>query len=433
MADIYLSHNPWDRARIAPILALLEREGWSVWRDTRADSGEDGDDARDDAAAGGAGAAACVIAAWSISAIDSSTVRGEAQAAFERGILVPVLIEQVTPPHLFSQIPTTDLTGWNGDATAPEARALVDAVRRTAGVPGLWAAARSARGAPEIDRWESIAASRDPADFANFLSQYPKGPLSDPARARFEQLQLYDEAPTRPAQRSGTAGLWLLAAVLLAIAGAGTWYSLDPSIAIPGLEIQGASQSPPPPAVGEPEAPPLTAEPAVPPFAAEPEAPPGQTAAPQAEVAPSAEPPAPPAESGDVYAPFGGKTKGCPTEEFVCRRTPGCVWWAAFNICVLQEPGADGQIPQEQTVAPPASPVPHCPADEATCRMTAECEWVDHFKSCLPRPPPATTEAPAEAHPDVPQCSNFGDQVSCAEAACEWIVDQCFEKPLAPE
>lgn len=426
MADIYVSHNAWDRARIAPIMALLEREGWSVWRDTRAGAGEAGDDAWDEASAGGAGTAACIVVAWSISAIDSSTVQAEARAGFKRGILVPVLIEQVTPPHLFSQIPTTDLTGWNGDATAPEALALVDAVRRTAGVPGLWAAARTARGAPEINRWESIEASRDPADFESFLTQYPRGPLSDPARARLEQLRLFDEAPARPAQRSGTAGLWLLAAALLAIAGAGTWYSLDPRLAIPGLEIQGASQFPPPPATGEPDATPMGAEPEASPAAAEPEAPPEQTTAPQAEAAPSA-------ESRDVYAPFGGKTKGCPADEFACRDTPGCVWWSAFNICVVQEPGADAQMPQEQTVAPPASPVPHCPADEVTCRMTAECEWVDYFKSCLPRPPPATTEAPAEASPEVPQCSSYGDQVSCADLGCDWIVDQCFEKPVAPE
>ncbi len=206
MADIYVSHSAWDRARIAPIVALLEREGWSVWRDTRADAGDAADDAWDEAAAGGAGAAACIVVAWSIAAIDSSTVRAVARAGFGRGILVPVLIEQVTPPHLFSEIPTTDLAGWNGDAAAPEARALVDAVRRTAGVPGLWAAAKSARGAPEIDRWESVVESRNPADFENFLSQYPKGPLAEPARARLEQLELYDNALTRPAQRSGAAG-----------------------------------------------------------------------------------------------------------------------------------------------------------------------------------------------------------------------------------
>ena len=51
MADIYLSYSKWDRARIAPIVALLEREGWSVWRDTRVGAGEAWDDAWDETAA----------------------------------------------------------------------------------------------------------------------------------------------------------------------------------------------------------------------------------------------------------------------------------------------------------------------------------------------------------------------------------------------
>ncbi len=185
-----------------------------------------------------------------------------------------------------------------------------------------------------------------------------------------------------------------------------------------------------PPAVGETEAPATAAEPETSPAATEPEASPEQSPTPQAEATPSAEPPA---ESPDVYRPFGGQTKACPDSELACKSTPGCSWSTDFNVCVAQEPGADNQMPQEQTTAPPAPLVPHCPADEESCRMTAECEWVDYFKSCLPRTPAATTQAPAEAPLDVPQCSGYGDEVSCAEAGCDWVTDQCFEKPLAPQ
>jgi hypothetical protein len=422
MADIYLSYSKWDRTRIAPIVALLEREGWSVWRDTRVGAGEAWDDTWDEKAASEASAAACIVVAWSVSAIESDWVRTEARAGFERGILVPVLIEQATPPHRFAQIPAADLSGWKGDADAPEARAFVEAVRKTAGVPGLWAAAKSARGAPEIEHWESVQASLNPADFENFLSLHPKGPLADPARARLEQLQLHDDAPTRPAPTSGTARLWLLAAALLAVAGASTWYTLDLRRNFPGLEMPAEFEEPSQSAP-ETETPPSADEPAPP----------------AADLPPSpSEPAVPPDEKRDVYKPFGEKTKGCPTEELACRGTPGCAWWAAFNICVVQEPGANAETPQEQTVAPPPPPVPQCPADEATCRATTVCEWVDYFKACLPRPPGTTEQAPAEAPveapPEVPDCSSIEDQDTCgAETACEWAGDQCLEKPLAPQ
>jgi hypothetical protein len=415
MADIYLSYSRWDRARIAPIIALLEREGWSVWPDTRA--GETSDETLDETAASeAADAAACVVVAWSVSAIDSDFVRGEARRAFERGILVPALIEQATPPHPFSALPAADLSGWKGDADAPEAHAFVAAVRMTAGVPGLWPAAKAARGAPEIEHWESVQGSRSAADFENFLSLHPKGPLAEPALARVEQLQLFDNALVRPLSSTGTARLWLLAAALLAIAGASTWYSLDPRFAPPAIEMQsGPDAAAPVPAAPE-------------------EALPGPAAGPPAdEPSSSAEPSTPAADGRDGYKPFGDKTQGCPSEELACRRTPGCMWWAAFNICVAQENGAEVQTRQEQTLAPPPVPVPLCPADQATCVATAGCEWVGYFKACLPKPPPAE-EGAAEAPIDAPQCSAIGDQPTCgAEPACEWIGDQCLEKPLGPE
>jgi hypothetical protein len=40
MADIFLSYKRTDLDRVAPIAALLEGRGWTVWSDTRIDAGE---------------------------------------------------------------------------------------------------------------------------------------------------------------------------------------------------------------------------------------------------------------------------------------------------------------------------------------------------------------------------------------------------------
>ena len=42
MADIFVSYARADKARVAPLVAVLERQGWSVWRK----SGKWGDFAR---------------------------------------------------------------------------------------------------------------------------------------------------------------------------------------------------------------------------------------------------------------------------------------------------------------------------------------------------------------------------------------------------
>ena len=62
-------------------------------------------------------AARCVIVVWSASSVASTWVRAEAEDARTRGILVPILVDNVKIPFPFGQIQAADLTGWAGTAT----------------------------------------------------------------------------------------------------------------------------------------------------------------------------------------------------------------------------------------------------------------------------------------------------------------------------
>ena len=46
MADIFVSYARADKARVAPLVAALERQGWSVWWDPAIVPGQHGLDSR---------------------------------------------------------------------------------------------------------------------------------------------------------------------------------------------------------------------------------------------------------------------------------------------------------------------------------------------------------------------------------------------------
>jgi hypothetical protein len=126
MADIFLSYKRTDQERVAPIVALLESSGWSVWWDTRIDAGEQWDEVIEREV----NAASCVVAVWSTESVTSRWVRTEASEGLERGILIPIFIDPTKPPLEFKLVQSVYLVGWRGDVGDPAARTLIAAVGR---------------------------------------------------------------------------------------------------------------------------------------------------------------------------------------------------------------------------------------------------------------------------------------------------------------
>ncbi|WP_052633581.1 TIR domain-containing protein [Pseudoxanthomonas suwonensis] len=111
MADIFVSYSRQDRTRVAPLVAALEAQGWSVWWDPEITPGEEFDSliARE------LDAARSLIVVWTPQSVDSRWVRGEARDAADRGVLVPVRFDHAKLPIDFRALHATDLDGWNGD------------------------------------------------------------------------------------------------------------------------------------------------------------------------------------------------------------------------------------------------------------------------------------------------------------------------------
>ncbi len=125
MADIFVSYARVDKARVAPLVAALEAQGWSVWWDPEIVPGQE----FDDLIAEKIEEARAVIVIWTPASIASRWVRGEARFAADRGTLVPVRFDRARLPLDFLAIHTTDLDDWKEEAQSRAFQELTRALR----------------------------------------------------------------------------------------------------------------------------------------------------------------------------------------------------------------------------------------------------------------------------------------------------------------
>src|SRR5260370_36421892 len=85
MAELFLSYARADRSRVAPLVAALEGEGWSVWWDPEIAPGQE----FDRLIAEELGKARATIVVWTPTSVTSRWVRGEAREAADPGLLAP--------------------------------------------------------------------------------------------------------------------------------------------------------------------------------------------------------------------------------------------------------------------------------------------------------------------------------------------------------
>lgn len=138
--SIFISYANADRPRVEVLIKTLENQGLDVWWDRDIPRGKNFNRVIEQALQ----QAKCAIVIWSATSIDSEWVFNEASAARKRGILVPVLIDDVEPPLEFRHLQAARLVDWHGDAKDPEWIGLLDAVRGLVQQPTSTQAARVA-------------------------------------------------------------------------------------------------------------------------------------------------------------------------------------------------------------------------------------------------------------------------------------------------
>ena len=153
---IFLSYASVDRARVEVLVKALEGEGLNVWWDRDIPRGQNFNRVIENALE----QARCAIVLWSSASVDSEWVVNEASEARKRGMLVPVLIDDVDPPLEFRHLQAARLIEWRGDKSDSEWAGLLAAVRGLVGQGGSAQMDRNrARGPAQDGRrwWQTLA------------------------------------------------------------------------------------------------------------------------------------------------------------------------------------------------------------------------------------------------------------------------------------
>lgn len=111
MADVFLSYAREDQERVADLVHALVDRGWTVWWDRQIPPGARYEDVIERELQ----SARCVVVVLTEAALTSTYVRSEAAEARDRGILLPVLLDDVRVPMSMNQTQCADLRRWPGD------------------------------------------------------------------------------------------------------------------------------------------------------------------------------------------------------------------------------------------------------------------------------------------------------------------------------
>jgi uncharacterized membrane protein YeaQ/YmgE (transglycosylase-associated protein family) len=239
MGDIFISYATEDRSRIGPLIDELRKRGWGVWWDRSVPVGGRWDRHIEAALA----SSSCVIVIWSEISVESDWVRSEADEGKRRGILVPILIDQVTIPLAFRWLQAANLAGWRGEMPNPEFEEVANAVCRVLEKTDKSSASAGASKTQIADNGPTLAdvlrfsepANASTVEKTNVLSANVRQPLqSTPNRSRSNAIGhegLQPNSDWSPRARTVTICLFALACLL----------SLGVSIAVTAWLILGSA------------------------------------------------------------------------------------------------------------------------------------------------------------------------------------------------
>ena len=195
VSDIFISYATEDLSRVRPLADGLSGRGLSVWWDRQIQAGR----AFDEVIAEALASARCVVVVWSRNSVASSWVREEAEEGRKRGVLIPVLIDEVSPPLGFGRIQAARMIEWDG---APGSEAFQKL-------------------AADVTAVTDAASARDQAG-----TIAPKAPehvaITEPAVAP----RVKASTVPRTSVRRRTVQLWLAAACTVALLAIGVYQTL---------------------------------------------------------------------------------------------------------------------------------------------------------------------------------------------------------------
>lgn len=131
MPKIFISYSSIDRPVVETLVKALSSFGWNLFWDGDIQLSENWHQKIAEELA----AAACTIVLWTKNSVRSFVVIEEAMYSRQRGVLLPVLLENVSPPSGFLTLQCVDLSTWRNDEGDANFRRLCKAIAGHAGDP----------------------------------------------------------------------------------------------------------------------------------------------------------------------------------------------------------------------------------------------------------------------------------------------------------
>jgi hypothetical protein len=128
MTDIFISYKKEDAGRVMRLVEALRAEGFAVWWDHGIAAGSEWDRSIHRELQ----AAKVVVAVWTKNSVGAPWVKEEALVGKNRGVLVPVKLDEVDPPLGFMMIQAANLVGWTGDRSDRRWPSFLNAVAAVA-------------------------------------------------------------------------------------------------------------------------------------------------------------------------------------------------------------------------------------------------------------------------------------------------------------
>lgn len=189
MVDVFISYKQDERDRMRPIADGLRAMGVDVWFDERLQPDRSFTEEIHQVMS----ACSAQIVCWSPAAVASEWVRGEAEVARQRGVLVAVVMEPCTLLPPFNMHHAESLVGWSGDPGHAGWRKLCDVIGRKIDRPGLGDLA-------------ALQGSTDSAAWKRWAQKFPNDPSAEEAWVKAEEFEISD-ARARMARDRETARL----------------------------------------------------------------------------------------------------------------------------------------------------------------------------------------------------------------------------------
>ena len=197
MTDIFISYSHEDRPRAQVLAQTLEGQRWSIFWDRTIPIGK----TWRETIGKELGNARCVIVLWSKTSIESGWVQEEADDAKRRGILVPVLIENVQPPIGFRSIQTADLVNWGATEPSEAFRRLIFDIAALIGAPPKEAERKEDERKRAESQAKLEAEARQQAEAAQARRKAEKKEKENKKRPPSDQPSPQAQGPPTPEQR----------------------------------------------------------------------------------------------------------------------------------------------------------------------------------------------------------------------------------------